>query len=374
MFRNILLLVAGLTLGLWLTIAYAAGPRTDEASRALDYIMGLQNADGGFPAFGVESTPGSTLDALFALKATGQDPDLIRTDGSSPFDYLETHAAEYASDPGAAAKLALGAALFDRDLLAFGGVDLLAIMDGNVDAETGAYGLDLFDECFYILALAAADEPVPDAVYQHLHSSRAADGGWEFTPGSGSDANTTSMVLQALVAAGAPDDDHGVAVALGYIGTAQNEDGGFGFAPGEDSDPNSTALAIQAIVAAGSDVEANPWVRNGTTPLDALAAVQNPANGAVQYFGEDSAFATYQAVPALMLVPFPDLETRELGSPTPQAPTVVEITPGATSQATPILPRSGGGPATSGAPWLAVTLLAAAGALAMGTAALRRWN
>ena len=134
MFRRILLLAAGLTLALWATIAAATEPRTEEASAALDYIMGLQNADGGFPAFGAESTPGSTLDALFALKATGQDPDLIRTDGSSPFDYLETHAAEYASDPGAAAKLALGAALFDRDLLDFGGVDLLAIMADAADA------------------------------------------------------------------------------------------------------------------------------------------------------------------------------------------------------------------------------------------------
>jgi hypothetical protein len=378
MLRSIMLLAAGLTLGLYLTVASAAEPRTDEANAALDYIIGLQNPDGGFPAFGDESTPGSTLDAVFALIAGGFEPTPVYNKGASPVDYLVANAAEYASDPGAAAKLALAAALVARDPSVgvepsdFGGVDLLAIMAGAVDPETGAYGLDLFDECLYLLALAAADEPVPDAVYQHLHSSRATDGGWEFTPGAGSDTNTTAMVVQALVAAGAPPGDHAVEVALGYLRTAQNDDGGFGFLPGEDTDPNSTALAIQAVVAAGRDVEADPYVRNGNTPLDALAAFQNPATGALQFFGEDSAFATYQAVPALLLAPFPDLAPSVVVGPTPEAPTVVEVTPAVTPLPTPSLPGAGGGPHGGDTSWWLAALLLAGGALGVGVATARR--
>jgi hypothetical protein len=376
MLRRTLLLAAGFTLGLWLTVASAAQPRTDEASAALAYIIDLQNEDGGFPSFGEESAPGSTLDALFAISAG--DVAFVAGAGPSPVGsalaYLDDQAETYAADPGAAAKLALGVALYGRDAGDFGGVDLLAVMDGAVDPETGAYGLDLFDECLYLLAIAALDEPVPEATYQHLHSSRAEDGGWEFTPGAGSDTNTTAMVVQALVAAGAPADDHAVQVALGYLRTAQNGDGGFGFLPGEDSDPNTTALVIQAIVAAGRDVEADPWVRDGNTPLDALVSFQNPATGAMQFFGEDSPFATYQAVPGLLLAPFPDLESPEIEEPTPEEPTAVASTPVATAQATPTpaLPDAGDGPGEHDPAWWLVALLVGGGALGLGTAIARR--
>jgi len=373
MLRRMMVLAAGLTLGLWLTVASAAQPRTEEANAAQEYIVSLQNADGGFPAFGQESTAGSTIDALFALKAGGRDGELVSSAGHTPLDYLETQATTYAADPGASAKLALAVSLLDGDPSAFSGVDLLAIMEDAVDAETGAYGLDLFDECLYLLALAAADEPAPEAVYQHLHSSRATDGGWEFTPGSGSDTNTTAMVVQALVAAGAPPDDHAVEVALGYLRTAQNDDGGFGFLPGEDSDPNTTALVIQAVVTAGRDVEADPYVRKGSTPLHALVAFQNPATGAMQFFGEDSPFATYQAVPGLLLAPFPDLQTRVVREPTPEAPTVVEATAIPTPTVAPALPSTGDGPSDGGsATWLLAALLAAGGALGIGAAVRRR--
>ncbi len=233
MLHRLFVLAAGVALATGVTLALATEPETEAADAAVAYIRTLQNADGGFPAFGEESAPGATIDAVFALVAAGQDPTAVTAEGNSPFDYLATQAEEYAADPGAAAKLALAVSVMGLDPADFGGVDLLSVMDGALDRTSGAYGLDLFDHAFYILALVAADEPVPDAAIQHLRSARAEDGGWEFLPGEGSDSNTTALVLQAFVAAGVPEDDHGVAVALGYLRTVQNPDGGFGFLPGE---------------------------------------------------------------------------------------------------------------------------------------------
>ena len=64
--------------------ASAAEPQTTAANAAVHYIEGLQNADGGFPAFGSYSTPGSTIDAVFALNAAGVDPATVTNGGHSP--------------------------------------------------------------------------------------------------------------------------------------------------------------------------------------------------------------------------------------------------------------------------------------------------
>ncbi|MDP3766421.1 MAG: terpene cyclase/mutase family protein [Dehalococcoidia bacterium] len=308
MLRRIFLLALGLTLIAGVAPTTAADPEFEAAKGAIGYIRTLQNADGGFPAFGAGSSPGSTLDAVFAFAAMGRDPTTVTTGGNGPDDYLATQAASYSSDPGAAAKLALGVALMGLAPGNFGGVDLLAVMDAGYDSQTGAYGLDLFDEAFYLLALAAAGEPIPAGAAPYLQSIQLGDGGWEFASGFGSDENTTSIIAQALIAAGVSPSDSSITDALGYLHSVQNADGGFEFVPGSGSDPNSTAFGIQALVAVGEDIDlGGPWAPSGATPLDGLLAFRNPATGAFQFGGFDSAFATYQAVPAVMLAPFPEL-------------------------------------------------------------------
>jgi hypothetical protein len=188
------------------------------------------------------------------------------------------------------------------------------------------------------------------------------------------------MVAQALIAAGAPDDDHAVGAALNYLRYSQNADGGFGFAPGEDSDPNSTALAIQALAAAGADLgPEGRFARDGRTPLDALLSFQNPATGAFQYAGEDSPFATYQTVPALLLAPFPDLVPHPELKPEPAATapaptrTAEPSHPTATPPAGPAeLPDAGGGAQGGGVAWPAAGALLAGAGLALGAGAYAR--
>jgi hypothetical protein len=310
MFRTFLALAASLVMATVVTLALAAQPQTQAANDAVDYIKTLQNADGGFPAFGSGSSPGSTLDAVFAIEATGQDSTAVITGGNSPDDYLGTQAVSYSADAGGAAKLALGVSTMGLDPTVFGGVNLIATMDGNYNGVTGSYGSDLFDQAFFMLARTAAGETVPGAAVLYLINQQEVDGGWEFAAGFGSDTNTTALAIQALRGAGITPNSPPMLDGLAYLDGAQNADGGFGFVGGSESDPNSTAFVIQALVAAGQNIdEGGPFAPNGNTPLEALLSFRNATTGAFQYAGEDSPFATYQAVPALMLAPFPGLQT-----------------------------------------------------------------
>ena len=371
MLRRLLPLALALALVAGVGLVAAVEPETEVANDAVEYIKSLQNADGGFPAFGAESSPGATLDAVFALVAAGEDPLDVTSGGNSPADYLATQWDTYSVDAGGAAKLMLGVVAMGLDPVEF--FDLPSVLEGHLaeDPSTGVYGFDMFDQALSVLALVAAAEPVRPAAVDYLRLQQRADGGWEFSPGSGSDSNTTAMALQALLASGDGPGSPAVLDGLAYLRTAQNAAGGFGFLPGADSDPNSTALVIQALVAAGQDIgEGGPWAPEGHTPLEGLLTFRNPETGAFQYAGEDSPFATYQAVPALMLAPFPDLETRVIEGPTPQAPTVIEVT------ATPTVPVGGLPPAGQGArgahePWWALAALLVGGAGALGAGALR---
>ena len=376
MFRRLLVLATALALLAGVTLAVAVEPETEAADAAVDYIESLQNPDGGFPAFGEESSPGSTLDAVFAFVAAGRDPTAVTTEGSSPADYLAAQADTYSVDAGAAAKLMLGVAIMGLDPSEFGELDLPSVLEGHLaeDPSTGVYGLDLFDQALYILALTAAGEPVRPAAVDYLRSLQQDDGGWEFSPGSGSDSNTTAIALQAVIAPGILTDDLNVTPALRYLHDVQNTDGGFGFLPDADSDPGSTAFVIQALAAFHEDIgPLGPWAQGGNTPMDALLAFQNPETGAFQFAGEDSPFATYQAVPALMLAPFPSLEPRVLEEAIHVAPPrTLEVAATPTS-AVDAFPSVGGGPSGGGMSWwvVAALLVGALGASVSGVVVWR---
>jgi len=133
-------------------------------------------------------------------------------------------------------------------------------------------------------------------------ATRLGDGTYSFngdqTPGAG-DSNTTAMAVMALIAAGAGEE---IGPSLGYFRSVQNEDGGWTYqkpsAFGEDTDANSTALVLQALVTAGEDPAA--W----NDPAQALLALQVPS-GAFIFNAANSSenlLATVQALPALALV------------------------------------------------------------------------
>ncbi|MEU6405928.1 prenyltransferase/squalene oxidase repeat-containing protein [Streptomyces sp. NPDC046985] len=82
------------------------------------------------------------------------------------------------------------------------------------------------------------------------------------------DSNSTAAAVQALAALGG----HGAVVgkAVAWLKSVQDADGGWGYMPGGPSDANSTSVVIGALAAAGA--EPQDVVKGGKTPYDALLA------------------------------------------------------------------------------------------------------
>ncbi|MGC9025650.1 MAG: cell wall anchor protein [Chloroflexia bacterium] len=306
-FRTLALLLAFLT---WVPVVQAAGPYREAALGALSWIASQQQPDGSFPGFG----PGSTADAVFAICAVDGDPNGFLQGENSPITFLAARAGELASSPGSAAKVILAAVCAGKDPRRFGGTDLVAALEKAYDVRSGSYGADLAGHALVLLALSAAGRPIPAAAVVYLRQAQTPEGGWAWdgSPASGgADTNSTALAVQALRAAGVVPSDPAVQSALSYFHTQQNADGGFPYAKpspwGSASDTNSTAYVVQALLAAGEDPEGPAWTVEGRTPLSFLRQMQLPSGAFLwqaQVPGEN-ALATYQAVPALMLRPFP---------------------------------------------------------------------
>ncbi|MGD0766496.1 MAG: prenyltransferase/squalene oxidase repeat-containing protein [Dehalococcoidia bacterium] len=335
----VLALALGLLIAGGVFQAGAATPQTNAANQALDYIRTIQNADGGFPSFGSDSSAGATLDAVFAFAAAGVDIGTVEKGGNSPIGYLEAQADAYAATPGGAAKLVLGLIAAGEDPHAFAGADYVAKMQSYFDSAAHRYGEQTIDHALYMLARKSLGLSPAYGTVSFLKSKQSADGCWEFSDGFGCDTNTTAVAIQALLAAGLPPTDGSIKNALGYLKAAQNTDGGFPYVVPSDSDANSTAYVLQALVAAGEDVDAGgSWEKpGGRTPPQALLSFRDATTGAFTYAGEDSAYATYQAVPALLLQPLllPPVKDKATATPRPThtstATAVSATTPAATA-------------------------------------------
>jgi prenyltransferase beta subunit len=121
-----------------------------------------------------------------------------------------------------------------------------------------------------VLALANAadsDGPSSDAV-DFLAGQQCSDGAFQVAirtdlgtdcATSDEDVDTTAYAIQALLAAG---HHGGVSDALAWLASVENHNGGWGEGAGDKSDANSTALAIEALIAAHrSDAAPLTWLR-----------------------------------------------------------------------------------------------------------------
>ncbi|MFF8727621.1 prenyltransferase/squalene oxidase repeat-containing protein [Streptomyces sp. NPDC015171] len=88
------------------------------------------------------------------------------------------------------------------------------------------------------------------------------------------DSNSTAAAVQALAATGG----HGGAVskAVDWLKSVQNKDGGWSYYPGDGSDANSTSVVIGALAAAGTDPA--DVRKAGKSPYDALPAWSVPCD------------------------------------------------------------------------------------------------
>ncbi|MEV0690375.1 prenyltransferase/squalene oxidase repeat-containing protein [Streptomyces sp. NPDC050388] len=101
------------------------------------------------------------------------------------------------------------------------------------------------------------------------------------------DTNQTAAAVQALAALGGHDAVTGKAVD--WLKSVQNEDGGWGYTAGGASDANSTSVVIGALAATGE--KPAEVVKDGKSPHDALLKLALPCDSKGGKGGEDGAGA-----------------------------------------------------------------------------------
>ncbi len=279
---------------------------------ALAWITDQQQPNGSF-----DDSPGSTADAVLAIYAAGGTPP------ASALTYLEEQAASYtATGPGATGKLMMAVVAAGGDVRDTDGINLIdTLQTFYADASPeGAYADSIgpLNQAYAILGSIAAGHTPPSEAVDYLKGLAEEGGGWAFTPGNPPDTNTTSLAMQALIAAGVAPDDEAIVDALIYLRGTQNDDGGFGYQSGDATAINSTGLVLQALAAVGQNPRYGlTWtttqaestgglsriVLNG--PVQSVLNAQTLAGGFRDFGADNNAFTTYQIVPALADQPLP---------------------------------------------------------------------
>jgi prenyltransferase beta subunit len=306
-----------------------------DTAAALDYLKTQQNADGGFGSgFTPDSTVAATADAVQAILAAGGDLAAFDQNGNTPLTYLRANAGSAVS-AGDLAKLILATVAAGENPRTFG-VDAVARLENLIGADGFIGGAQdtYVSHVLAVLALASAQQPIPAASVGLIRTGQQENGGWAWdgSAATEADTNTTAFAVQALVAAGDRAGSNVVAKAMAYYKSIQNEDGGWPYQNPSDygtaTDANSTAVTIQAILAAGQN-PADWTTADGSTPVAALEGFQNPS-GAFAWqaaMPDDNLLATVQALPALAGKAFP-LATMDVGAVAAAAPTTVPTTGG----------------------------------------------
>ncbi len=272
-------------MGLKIAVLAAALLATAPLQRGASFLQVRQLADGSFAEQGRKGYPQLTAWATLGLRASGSVP----RSGVATAKYLATHESDLASATDIAlvalAEQALGQSS-DR---------LLARL-GALERPNGSVGGLINGTAWSVIAFRAAGEPVPRGAVRWLLALQSRRGGWGWTAGA-ADSNDTSAVVEALRAAGVRGRP--IQRALGFLLRYRNRDGGFDLTPGRGSDAQSTAWAIQAFLAAGK-----------TPPRGAFAYLKRlqRSDGSFRYsarYTTTPVWVTAQVLPALARKPFP---------------------------------------------------------------------
>lgn len=272
------------------------------AQRALNWLQKQQSANDG--GYGNAST---SVEAAFAIGANNLREAQWQSHDNAPslLNFLKEKGKAYAKIGVAeSGKFAMGQSAGDGCF-----PKRTKLPERYYNSNTGMYGADTSAQVYGILGTAALGQTIPADAVTVLKNLQQGNGGWEWMPGWGSDTNTTSLALQALIASGEANDSTAIVDGLAFLASAQNDDGGFPYDPNSafstDSDANSTAYAIQALIATGQDPTAGEWTKNAN-PIAFLLTLQK-GNGsfAWQSGGAANILATEQAITALLSAPYP---------------------------------------------------------------------
>ena len=298
-----------------------------ETSRAATWLVAAQNDDGGW---GASPDSGSAADmtawAMLGLEAAGRNPLDIASDGHNPVGYLRNHVDELRS-PGDLARTILALEGAGVDPRSFGGRNLVAALAKH-RRDNGSFEGWPGSTAFAVIALRTAGATGGlDHSISWLVKVQNKDGGWGDVPGSGSTADGTGAVMQAIPGTDAADR------GLGYLRPAQRPSGGFPLGGASAVNSQSTAWAVQGMLAVGADPAS---VREGgKSALDYLAA-RLEADGHYRYSpssDQTPVWVTGQALTAAAGQFFPVTPVARQSNPATSPPST---TPG--GDATPALP------------------------------------
>ncbi len=293
---TVALLVALLLTAIALSPAAAADPVQTAVQKAVQWLHTQQLNDGGFGSPGsAKSNAAVTSDVVYALALAGENVDGPEWSkgGVSALDALANLTPGYAgADAGQAGKIARAVAAAGADPRSFGGMDVLAVIEGAYDPATGKYHPNfLFRHALAMEGLRVSGEPVPAQAYAALSAGQLAGGGWAWvfpspntTPVA--DADTTGRALQTLASASQGACNTDFIAGAAYLARTQREDAAWADLPTKSvSNSNSTALAVGGLRAIGRNPETAPFVKGGRTALQALLSFQEPG-GAFVYIAE----------------------------------------------------------------------------------------
>jgi hypothetical protein len=231
---------AALALAACLALAAPAAAAPGDAARADRAAAWLAREVAGAPG-------GQQADAIVAMRAAGRTPASLRP----RLRALARVAPAYARTAGGAGKVVMAAVAAGADPSRLGGVDYVARIRARY--ASGRYGATAFDQALSILGLVAAERQVPRAAVRAMLAGRGA-GGWSFDLSrDGRDSvDATSLVIEALRAAGVRRGDARLAAAARWILAQRNGEGGLASAGGgRPTEANSTAGAIRALRSLG---------------------------------------------------------------------------------------------------------------------------
>ena len=287
-FMRKLLILATLLLFLATGTAPLVRAADDPVQRAIAWLHTQQRPDGSFGGASV------TADVVYVLALAGENPAgpaWTQPGGQSALDALAAVAPVYVySDAGQAGKVARAVALAGGNPRAFGGLDLIDIIQKAYDRATGRYSpMLLYRHTLAMEGLKRAGVPVPVAALDALLRAQLPDGGWFWSfDAETSDVDTTGRVMQVLAGQMGVRCVSGYSRAANYLATGQLATGGWGVLPSPDGNPanaNSTGLAVAGLKAAGFDPDAPPFQKNGLGAQASLLTFQE-ASGAFVYIQE----------------------------------------------------------------------------------------
>jgi len=304
------------------------------ATASANYLIGAENADGGFgPAPGQPSDPLYAGWAALGLAAAGHDLNQIGS-AAGLMDYIRAGAGTH--DVGALERTILVARAAGESARAFGGHDLVSELQRHIRSD-GSIADQVNLTAFAVLALRADGIGPSARTMRWLARQQDSDGGFSFAgAGGSSDVDDTGAALEALV--GEPGAATVRSRAVTFLRRQQNRDGGFPSQPGMGSNAQSTAWAVQGLDAA--DVSPAGLHHDGAVSplayLDGLVA----ANGAVRYargVTQTPVWVTGEALMAMEGKPLP--VAAPIARPEPTTPAASSTSPVARS-ASPAAPRT----------------------------------